>query len=147
MTFVLPYSTNSSKHPAMSPVSRISTRALLLAGAYSAMAAPNPKMDTKSLNLEDLGLPPAKRADPSLTGYLGAFFLGDDPNIYFYLSQGNDAIAFSPLNDGNPILVPTVGTGGVRDPAMIAGGGDDVGKKWYMVGTDLDIDEVRETVN
>lgn len=127
----------------MFPASRISTHALLLAGAYLALAAPNPKMDTKNLNLENtLGLPPAKRADSSLTGYLGAFFLGDDPDVYFYLSQGNDAISFSALNGGNAILVPTVGTGGVRDPAIVTGGGDEAGKKWYIVGTDLDIGKV-----
>ncbi|KAF3761733.1 family 43 glycoside hydrolase [Cryphonectria parasitica EP155] len=79
------------------------------------------------------------RADSSLTGYLGAFFLGDDPYVYFYLSQDNNAVSLSALNGGNPILVPTLGTGGVRDPAIVSGGGDEAGNKWYIVGTDLDI--------
>ncbi|KAI9737022.1 MAG: hypothetical protein M1834_000611 [Cirrosporium novae-zelandiae] len=80
-----------------------------------------------------------KRADSSLVGYLGAFFLGDEPDVYFYLSSNSDPLAFTALNDGDPLIVPTVGTGGVRDPAIVTGGGSEEGKKWYIVGTDLDI--------
>lgn len=126
-------------------VSNPSTAALLLASACVALAAPNFAAGRTTLNLRDLGLPSAKRADSSLTGYLGAFFLGDDPDVYFYLSQGNDGLAFSALNGGDPIIVPTKGTGGVRDPAIVAGGGDEAGKKWYIVGTDLDISKVSPT--
>jgi hypothetical protein len=79
----------------------------------------------------------------SLTGYLGAFFLGSDPYVYFYLSDGNNPLSFKALNKGSPILKPTKGTGGVRDPAIVRGGGNDAGKKWYIVGTDLDIGKVR----
>lgn len=99
-----------------------------------AAALPSPSLDFKSLQ--------SKRADSSLVGYLGAFFLGDEPNVYFYLSNGNDAISFSALNGGDPILVPTLGTGGVRDPAIVSGGGSEAGEKWYIVGTDLDISKV-----
>ena len=84
----------------------------------------------------------SNRADASLTGYLGAFFLGDDPDVYFYLSEDNDPVSFTALNGGSPIIVPTLGTGGVRDPAIVTGGGDEAGKKWYIVGTDLDISKV-----
>lgn len=84
----------------------------------------------------------SQRADSSLVGYLGVFFLGDEPNVYFHLSDGNDAIAFNPLNGGSPILVPTLGTLGVRDPSIINGGGDEAGNKWYIIGTDLDIAKV-----
>ncbi len=83
-----------------------------------------------------------KRADSSLVGYLGIFFLGDKPNIYFYLSNGNSAFAFNKLNKGNPILVPKLGTGGVRDPSIVSGAGEEKGKKWYIIGTDLDIGKV-----
>jgi hypothetical protein len=79
------------------------------------------------------------RADPSLTSYLGAFFLGDKPSIYFYQSTGNNANAFTALNKGAPVISPTKGTGGVRDPSIVAGGGEEQGKKWYIVGTDLNI--------
>lgn len=118
---------------------RIFQTALLLVGLCEARVTPN----LQTLNLKDVGLTPAKRADSSLTGYLGAFFLGDEPDVYFYLSQNNSAISFSALNGGNPILVPTVGTGGVRDPAIVIGGGIEAGQKWYIVGTDLDISKVR----
>ncbi|KFZ12036.1 hypothetical protein V501_04434 [Pseudogymnoascus sp. VKM F-4519 (FW-2642)] len=79
------------------------------------------------------------RADSSLVGYLGVFFLGDAPNVYFYLSNGNNALSFKALKGGQAILDPSSGTGGVRDPSIINGGGSEAGKKWYIIGTDLDI--------
>ncbi|KAK3292677.1 glycoside hydrolase family 43 protein [Chaetomium fimeti] len=81
----------------------------------------------------------AKRADPNLAGYLGVFFLGADPYVYFYLSNGNDPLFFRALNRGSPVIRPTKGTGGVRDPTIISGGGSEAGKKWYIIGTDLNI--------
>lgn len=84
----------------------------------------------------------AQRADPSLAGYLGVFFLGADPYVYFYLSNGNDPLSLKALNRGSPIIRPTKGTGGVRDPTIIPGGGDEAGKKWYIIGTDLNIGKV-----
>jgi hypothetical protein len=81
----------------------------------------------------------AKRADPNLAGYLGVFFLGADPYVYFYLSNGNDPLSFRALNRGSPVIRPTKGTGGVRDPTIIPGGGNEAGKKWYIIGTDLNI--------
>lgn len=80
-----------------------------------------------------------RRADPSLTSYLGAFFLGDKPSVYFYQSNGNNGISFRALNRGQPVINPTKGTQGVRDPSLIAGGGADAGRKWYIIGTDLHI--------
>lgn len=82
------------------------------------------------------------RADASLVGYLGIFFLGNTPDVYFYLSTGNNAFSMKALNGGKPVLVPTLGTGGVRDPSIISGGGAEAGKKWYIVGTDLNIGKV-----
>lgn len=111
--------------------------ALLLATSSLALVARSPQY----LDLRELGLP-ERRADPSLTGYLGAFFLGDEPDVYFYLSNGNDAISFKALNGGKAVIVPSEGTGGVRDPAIVPGGGAKAGKKWYIVGTDLDIGKV-----
>ncbi len=84
----------------------------------------------------------APRADPNLAGYLGVFFLGADPYVYFYLSNGNDPLSFKALNKGSPIIKPTKGTGGVRDPTIIPGGGSEAGKKWYIIGTDLNIGKV-----
>ncbi|EKD20287.1 uncharacterized protein L3040_007295 [Drepanopeziza brunnea f. sp. 'multigermtubi'] len=76
---------------------------------------------------------------PPLVGYLGAFFLGNAPDIFFYLSNGNEAFSYKALNGGKPVLTPTLGTGGVRDPSIIEGGGQEYQKKWYIIGTDLDI--------
>lgn len=94
---------------------------------------------TRSLDFTNPGNHVAERADPNLSGYLGAFFLGADPYVYFYLSTGNNPISFKALNKGSPVMKPTKGTGGVRDPAIVQGGGAEAGKKWYIVGTDLNI--------
>lgn len=96
------------------------------------------------IDLGELGIQAERRADPSLVGYLGAIFLGADPYVYFYLSNGNDALTLKSLNKGQPILRPTVGTGGVRDPYLVQGGGAEAGRKWYIVGTDLNIGKVRD---
>lgn len=99
----------------------------------TAYAIPSESSTTRGLS---------QRADPSLVGYLGVFFLGDAPNVYFYLSDGNDALAFNALNGGGPIPVPTLETLGVRDPSIISEGGDEAGNKWYIIGTDLDVAKV-----
>lgn len=116
-----------------------SLKSLLLLGASlaatSVQASPIQSLDFSGTSL-------APRADPSLTGYLGAFFLGADPYVYLYLSNGNNPTSFRALNSGSPVIRPTKGTGGVRDPAIVVGGGAEKGKKWYIVGTDLDIAKV-----
>lgn len=126
----------------MIPILPISAAALLLSCSGFALAVPSSNIGRQSFSPRDIGLPSTKRATSNLAGYLGAFFLGDNPDVYFYISDGNNGISFSALNGGNPILVPTVGTGGVRDPAIVKGGGDEEGQKWYIVGTDLDISKV-----
>ncbi|EOD45507.1 putative glycoside hydrolase family 43 protein [Neofusicoccum parvum UCRNP2] len=93
----------------------------------------------QSLDFSEHGVTVERRADPSLVGYLGAFFLGDEPSVYFYRSNGNNPLSLTALNGGNPVIVPTLGTGGVRDPTIVAGGGSEAGNKWYVIGTDLDI--------
>ena len=106
------------------------TSSLLWASTVLAFPWQSPDYFDQSLSL---------RADSSLSGYLGAFFLGDKPSIYFYLSNGNNAVSMVPLNKAQPVIVPTKGTLGVRDPSLIPGGAAEAGKKWYIVGTDLDI--------
>lgn len=97
----------------------------------------------QSLDLRDYGFALSPRqTNSSLAGYLGAFFLGNVPSVYFYLSNGNDAVSIRALNRGQPVLRPTKGTGGVRDPALVRGGGPEEGRKWYIVGTDLNIGRV-----
>ncbi|KAI1750255.1 glycoside hydrolase family 43 protein [Xylaria castorea] len=109
------------------------TRAVVLISAWSISAVANP------IDLQDFGLRAEPRADSSLVGYLGAFFLGADPYVYLYQSNGNSPTSFKALNKGQPVLKPTKGTGGVRDPAIVQGGGAEAGTKWYIVGTDLNI--------
>jgi hypothetical protein len=94
-------------------------------------------LPSQSLDFNSYGL--SRRADPSLTGYLGVFFLGDKPSVYLYLSNGNNANSMVALNKGQPVINPTKGTLGVRDPSIIPGSGADAGKKWYIIGTDLNI--------
>jgi hypothetical protein len=108
--------------------------AAAILAACTAYAFPSTSIDSTEI---------AYRADSSLVGYLGVFFLGDAPNIYFYLSNGNNPISLKALNKGNPILTPTLGTKGVRDPSIVNGNGTEEGKKWYIIGTDLDIAKVR----
>ena len=115
---------------ALYPLAAASATLLLALASASAL----PPTDANALQ---------PRADTNLTGYLGAFFLGDKPSVYFYLSNGNNPTSFSALNKGQPVIVPTKGTKGVRDPAIVVGGGSDAGKKWYIIGTDLEIGKVR----
>ncbi|KAK8131110.1 hypothetical protein PG984_007548 [Apiospora sp. TS-2023a] len=84
-------------------------------------------------SLRKLPVTEAKRAETNLVGYLGAFFLGADPYVYFHQSNGNSPVSFRALNRGQPVVRPTRGTGGVRDPAIVQGGGEEEGKKWYIV--------------
>ena len=100
----------------------------LLALLPSALAAP-------ALDLSSY-ITPRDNANSSLTGYLGVFFLGSAPNVYFYQSKGNNAVSMKPLNSGKPVIVPTLGTKGVRDPSIIPSKTDN---KYYIIGTDLDI--------
>jgi hypothetical protein len=92
---------------------------------------------TQNLDFTNCGI--TRRADPSLTGYLGVFFLGDKPSVYFYTSNGNNPNSMTALNKGQPVITPTKGTKGVRDLSIIPGGAAEAGKKWYIIGTDLNI--------
>jgi hypothetical protein len=127
----------SSPHPS-SYISSLSIMRLLSLCSAVLAASTVCALPTQSGTTQDI----AVRADPSLVGYLGVFFLGSEPNVYFYLSNGNNAISFKALNAGKKILDPTLGTGGVRDPSIISGAGAEAGKKWYIIGTDLDIAKV-----
>ncbi|KAI0856915.1 glycoside hydrolase family 43 protein [Xylaria cubensis] len=107
--------------------------AVLWIGTWPIFSVANP------IDLQDFGLRAEPRADSNLVGYLGAFFLGADPYVYLYQSNGNNPTSFKALNKGQPVLKPTKGTGGIRDPAIVQGGGAEAGTKWYIVGTDLNI--------
>jgi hypothetical protein len=52
-------------------------------------------------------------------GYLAAVFQGDVPHVFLNLAPASAPSTFTPLNDGNAVLVPTSGTGGARDPFIV----------------------------
>ncbi|KIY71098.1 glycoside hydrolase family 43 protein [Cylindrobasidium torrendii FP15055 ss-10] len=82
-------------------------------------------------------LPALPRADSSYVGYLFVHFYDREPSIFAHLSNGNDPLAWNALNGDNAILVPTVGTGAIRDPHLASLPDD---SKHFILGTDLDID-------
>ncbi|WP_317618343.1 glycoside hydrolase family 43 protein [Paenibacillus sp. PL91] len=73
-------------------------------------------------------------------GYLFAYFKGeryeDGEQVYFAISEGNNALAWRELNGGQPVLVSTMGEKGVRDPYIVR---SPLGDCFYLVATDLRI--------
>jgi hypothetical protein len=122
----------------------------LLAAFSCTVAHPQPAGDTSSSTNSSSSssslLFARQTANPNLVGYLGAFFLGNEPSVFFYLSNGNSPTSFRALNGGRPRIVPTLGARGVRDPTIVQGGGSEAGRKWYIIGTDLNIAGVRCTL-
>jgi len=81
---------------------------------------------------------PAQAAAPTQTdaGFLFVTFQnGRTPlseQIYFGLSK--DGRTWTALNNGNPVLVSTLGEKGVRDPYLLRSHDN---KKFYLIATDL----------
>ncbi|GHH01351.1 glycoside hydrolase family 43 protein [Streptomyces lanatus] len=74
----------------------------------------------------------AAAADP---GYLMVHFTGEGAtNQQMYLSHSTDGLHWNDLNDGGSILRSTIGTRGVRDPALVRSPGGD---KYWIIATDL----------
>lgn len=72
-------------------------------------------------------------------GYAFAYFTGNSlegENIYFAASNGNNALSWTELNGGQPVLRSNQGTKGLRDPFVIR---SPEGDKFYMIATDLSI--------
>ncbi|KNG46104.1 glycoside hydrolase family 43 protein [Stemphylium lycopersici] len=72
-------------------------------------------------------------------GYAFTYFTNNSlagEKIYLAASQGNDALDWKELNDGQPILTSTEGTKGLRDPFVIRSPEGDV---FYLLATDLSI--------
>lgn len=91
------------------------------------------------------GSAPQKKADSSKVGYLAVYWTTAVNSVYFALSSNDDALGFKAINGNNPIVSPTLGTKAVRDVSIITGKGDDAGK-YYILGTDLNIDTVCPTL-
>jgi sucrose-6-phosphate hydrolase SacC (GH32 family) len=74
----------------------------------------------------------AAAADP---GYLMVHFTGEgSTNQQMYLSHSTDGLHWNDLNGGGMVLRSTVGTKGVRDPALVR---SPDGSKYWIVATDL----------
>jgi hypothetical protein len=78
----------------------------------------------------------AAALDP-FTGYLMAHFTGESANgEQIYLAHSRDGLRWTDLNNGGPVLVSTIGTRGVRDPALVR---SPAGDRYWIVATDLRI--------
>ncbi|MEU3889945.1 glycoside hydrolase family 43 protein [Streptomyces sp. NPDC029041] len=74
----------------------------------------------------------AAAADP---GYLMAHFIGEGANgQQIYFSHSADGLHWNDLNGGGTTLRSTVGTRGVRDPALVRSPNGD---KYWIIATDL----------
>ncbi|MDX3801357.1 glycoside hydrolase family 43 protein [Streptomyces sp. AK04-3B] len=74
----------------------------------------------------------AAAADP---GYLMVHFTGEgSTNQQMYLSHSTDGLHWNDLNGGAMVLRSTVGTKGVRDPALVR---SPDGSKYWIIATDL----------
>jgi hypothetical protein len=103
----------------------------------SALLALTPALALPSPTLNSL----TKKADSTKVGYLAVYWTTEDESVYFSLSSNDDPLNFQSLNGGNAIVSPTLGTKAIRDTSIIEGKGADEGK-YYIIGTDLDIDTV-----
>ena len=82
---------------------------------------------------------PALPAAAPLKGYAFAYFTGNTvagEKISFAASQGNNALKWTEVNAGQPVLTSTLGTKGLRDPFMIR---SPEGDKFFLIATDLSI--------
>ena len=72
------------------------------------------------------------------SAYLFAYFKGEGlsqgEQIYFAVSR--DGLHWTDLNEGNPVLVSTMGEKGLRDPFIMRSAD---GEKFYVIATDLKI--------
>ncbi len=72
-------------------------------------------------------------------GYTFAYFTGntiEGENIYFAASNGNNALSWTELNGGKPVLTSSYGEKGLRDPFIIR---SPEGDTFYLIATDLSI--------
>ncbi|KAL6866535.1 hypothetical protein ACO1O0_002647 [Amphichorda felina] len=72
-------------------------------------------------------------------GYAFSYFVDSSLNgekIFFAASNGNDALSWTELNNGEPVLTSSEGTGGLRDPFLIR---SPEGDTFYLIATDLSI--------
>ncbi|KAI9368521.1 putative arabinosidase [Aspergillus egyptiacus] len=76
------------------------------------------------------------RQDDPYVGYLLSTFTDPNPQVFWYLSDASNPLAFRPLNGGSPVLRSTVGTQAVRDIFLTT---NDERSEFFIIATDLDI--------
>ncbi|MBB5803499.1 hypothetical protein F4560_003267 [Saccharothrix ecbatanensis] len=75
----------------------------------------------------------------SFTGYLMVHFTGEHANgQQIYFTHSDDGLHWTELNNGAPVLLSTIGTRGVRDPALVR---SPDGDRYWIIATDLRIGE------
>jgi hypothetical protein len=83
---------------------------------------------------------PPLPAEADYTGYFFTYFTGEGTptgeQVYGALSNGNDPLSFTELNDAQPILTSDQGEQGVRDPFLIR---SPEGDRFFLIATDLKI--------
>ncbi|MDF3149643.1 glycoside hydrolase family 43 protein, partial [Streptomyces sp. T21Q-yed] len=76
-----------------------------------------------------------QRAAAAEPGYLMVHFTGDSATgQMLYLAHSTDGLHWNDLNGGAPVLNSTIGTKGVRDPALVR---SPDGSRYWIVATDL----------
>lgn len=69
-------------------------------------------------------------------GYLAVYHLDETHAVHAILSQGATAHKWTQVQRNQPLLVPTAGERGVRDPHLLR---SQVDGRFHLLGTDLDI--------
>lgn len=81
---------------------------------------------------------PKALSEEDYAGYLFGHFIGEEnehgEQIYFAVSE--DGLHFKDMNQGRPVLISTVGEGGVRDPYLYR---SPEGDRYFLIATDLSI--------
>ncbi|ADU14324.1 family 43 glycosylhydrolase [Asticcacaulis excentricus] len=83
----------------------------------------------------------AKPKTPQLDteAYVFAYFVADNikgEQIYFAVSDGNNALKWKDLNNAQPVLESTFGTRGLRDPFIMRSA---EGDRFFLLATDLSV--------
>ena len=67
-------------------------------------------------------------------GYAFIYFKNNDERLYLALGNGNNALSFTEVNGGEPVLTSTLGDKGLRDPYIIR---SKEGDQFHILATDL----------
>ncbi|PTT17373.1 hydrolase, partial [Microbacterium sp. HMWF026] len=128
----------SSSNPAVvapdGTVTRPATGAAVQEVTLTATVTVGSATATRSFTAKVQPLPEA--ADTK--AYFFPYFTGedddDDEKVRFGLSNGNDALDWTTVNDDKPVLASTLGQKGLRDPFIIR---SHEGDRFYLLATDL----------